>query len=108
MAYALLIAWVLTRLYDAVNNTYLKPWVQRTSGAFDDQILPLMRRGLIAIVWVLAVIIGLNNAGYDVGTAVAGPWDHAAWPWRWLHRTPIGNIFGGITLSPRSRFSSAT
>ncbi len=34
MAYALITAWLITRLYDAIHITYLKPWADRTSGAF--------------------------------------------------------------------------
>lgn len=103
MVYALLVAWVLTRLYEAVNNAYLKPWVKRTSGAFDDQILPLMRRGLMAIIWVLAIIIGLNNAGYDVGTAVAGL-GITGLAVALAAQDTIGNVFGGITLFAQKPF----
>lgn len=103
MVYALLFAWLLTRLYEAINNTYLKPWVRKTSGAFDDQILPLMRRGLIAIIWALAIIIGLNNAGYDVGTAFAGL-GITGLAVALAAQDTIGNVFGGLTLFAQKPF----
>ncbi len=103
MIFALLIAWLLTRIYEAVNNSYFKPLVRKTSGAFDDQVLPLLRRGIIAIVWVLAIIIGLNNAGYDVGTAVAGL-GITGLAVALAAQDTIGNIFGGITLFAQKPF----
>lgn len=103
MMYALLFAWLLTRVYEGVNDTFLKPVVRKTSGAFDDQILPLIRRGLLAIIWVLAIIIGLNNAGYDVGTAVAGL-GITGLAVALAAQDTIGNIFGGITLFAQKPF----
>ncbi len=66
--YAILVAWLITRLYDAIHQRYLMPLAAKSGGAYDDQMLPLIRKGIRLIVWIVAVIVGLNNAGYDVGT----------------------------------------
>lgn len=103
MVYALVVAWLFTRFYEAIHNSYLKPWVGKTSGAFDDQILPLIRRGLMVIVWVLAVIIGLNNAGYDVGTVLAGL-GIGGLAVALAAQDTVSNIFGGITIFAQKPF----
>jgi MscS family membrane protein len=103
MAYALLVAWLLTRLYDAVHHTYLKPFANRTAGAFDDQILPMMRRGLRVIIWAVAIIVGLNNAGYDVGTVLAGL-GIGGLAVALAAQDTVGNVFGGVTLFAQKPF----
>jgi len=40
LIYALVAAWLITRLYDAIHRHYLAPLASKTSGAFDDQMLP--------------------------------------------------------------------
>lgn len=103
MMYSLSIAWLIMRLYDAIHINYLQPFAKKSSGAFDDQILPLIRRGLRVIVWALAIIIGLNNAGYDVGTVLAGL-GIGGLAVALAAQDTVGNIFGGITLFAQKPF----
>ncbi len=103
MAYALAIAWLITRLYDAIHQ-HLFP----AACAADDR---RVRRpdpaadppGPQAIVWVLAVIIGLNNAGYDVGTVLAGL-GIGGLAVALAAQDTVANIFGGITLFAQKPF----
>jgi MscS family membrane protein len=103
LAYALLAAWLITRVYDAIHRVYLAPLAAKTSGAFDDQILPLIRRGIRIIVWILAIIIGLNNAGYDVGTVLAGL-GIGGLAFALAAQDTVANIFGGITIFAQKPF----
>lgn len=103
IVYSLVIAWLLTRIYDSIHKTYLTPLAQKTSGAFDDQILPLIRRGLKMIIWTLAIIIGLNNAGYNVGTVLAGL-GLGGLAFALAAQDTVGNIFGGITIVGQKPF----
>lgn len=103
MAYALLTAWLITRLYDSIHRSYLAPLAAKTTGAFDDQILPLIRRGIRIIVWTLAIIIGLNNAGYDVGTVLAGL-GIGGLAFALAAQDTVANIFGGITIFAQKPF----
>jgi MscS family membrane protein len=101
--YALVIAWLLTRTYDSIHKTYLLPLAQKTAGAFDDQVLPLIRRGLKIIIWTLAIIIGLNNAGYNVGTVLAGL-GIGGLAFALAAQDTVSNIFGGITIVGQKPF----
>lgn len=103
IAYALVIAWLLTRVYDSIHRTYLTPLAQKTAGAFDDQVLPLIRRGLKIIIWTLAIIIGLNNAGYNVGTVLAGL-GIGGLAFALAAQDTVANIFGGITIVGQKPF----
>jgi MscS family membrane protein len=103
LVYALLAAWLITRLYDTIHTRYLVPLAQRSSGAYDDQVLPLIRKGLRIIVWVLAIIVGLNNAGYDVGTVIAGL-GIGGLAFALAAQDTVGNMFGGIILFGQKPF----
>ena len=61
------IAWLLTRLLDAVFQEYLVPITEKTETDLDDQLLPIVRKGTKMAVWTIGAIVALNNAGYDVG-----------------------------------------
>jgi MscS family membrane protein len=91
------IAWLITRLFDAVFQEYILPFAEKTKTDFDDQLLPLLRRGFKSIVWILAIIVALNNAGYNVGALLAGL-GIGGIALAMAAKDTIANIFGGITI----------
>lgn len=100
-AYYLLIifdvAWCLTRVFDALVEEYLVPAIQKTEGQLDDQLLPLMKKGIKFVIWAIALVVGLNNAGYDVGAIVAGL-GVGGLAFALAAQESIANLFGGITV----------
>ena len=52
---ALLIGWMLTRLFDAFNEEVLKPWAAKTENDLDDQLLPILSKGVKLIIWAMAI-----------------------------------------------------
>lgn len=68
----LTITWLVTRLYNAIHNRYLLPLAEKTDTTLDDHLLPLFRKGFNSVVWILGIIVALNNAGYNVAPILAG------------------------------------
>lgn len=68
----LTLTWLITRLYNAIHKRYLMPLAERSATTLDDHLLPLFRKGFISLVWVLGIIVALNNAGFNVGPILAG------------------------------------
>jgi MscS family membrane protein len=66
------VAWALDRGIDAVIREYLAPAVSKSESKLDDQLLPILRSSARVLVWALAALVGLKNAGYDVGALLAG------------------------------------
>ena len=66
------IAWFLTRLFDALMERYVVDKVKATETDLDDLLLPIVRKLITISIWVLTVIIGIDNAGYDVTTMLTG------------------------------------
>jgi len=93
----MMIAWLLTRLLDALVEEYIVPLTDKSSSDMDDQLLPILRKGTRIIIWSMAVIIGLNNAGYDVTTLIAGL-GIGGLAFAMAAKDTVANIFGGFTI----------
>lgn len=91
------VAWLITRLFDALLEEYLVPLADKSETDLDDVLLPIVRKGVKATVWVVAVIVGLNNAGYDVGALIAGL-GIGGLAFALAAQDSISNLFGGFTI----------
>lgn len=94
---ALTITWLLARLIDAIIREYIVPLTQKTEGDLDDQIVPIIRKAIRAAIWILGIIIALNNAGYNVGALLAGL-GIGGLALAMAAKDTVANIFGGITI----------
>ncbi len=93
----LTVTWLLARLVDAIIREYLVPLTERTESDMDDQLLPVLRKGLRATIWILGIIVALNNAGYNVGALLAGI-GIGGLALAMAAKDTVANIFGGITI----------
>jgi MscS family membrane protein len=66
------VAWAVSRVLDTIIEEYFIPLVNKSEGTLDDQLLPIIRKGVKIAVWSVALLIALKNAGYDVGALLAG------------------------------------
>ena len=97
MAAALGAAWLIVRLYQAFHTGYLVPMARKSATSFDDQLLPTLRSGLTIIVWLLGILVGLNNSGVDVGALLAGL-GIGGLAFALAAQDTVANIFGGVTI----------
>jgi MscS family membrane protein len=97
MAAALGVAWLVVRLYQTFHVGYLVPMARRSATTFDDQLLPTLRSGLTIIVWLLGVLVGLNNSGVDVGALLAGL-GIGGLAFALAAQDTVANFFGGVTI----------
>jgi MscS family membrane protein len=94
---ALLVGWLLSRLFDALCQQYLLPWVEKSENDLDDQLLPILRKATKTAIWAMAIIIGLNNAGYNVGALIAGL-GIGGLALAMAAKDTVSNVFGGVTV----------
>ncbi|WP_201353683.1 mechanosensitive ion channel family protein [Hydrogenimonas urashimensis] len=90
-------AWLITRLSDATIETYLVPYVRQTEGKLDDQLLPIIRKGIKLSVWSIAIIVALDNAGYDV-KAVLASLGIGGLALALAAKDTVANLFGSFTI----------
>lgn len=91
------IAWAITRTIEALIESYLVPIIEKTESDLDDQLIPILRKVLKSTVWIMAIILGLNNAGYDVGAIVAGL-GIGGLALALAAQDSVKNLFGGFTI----------
>lgn len=91
------VAWLINRVLDALIQEYIVPIVEASESDLDDQLLPVLKKGIHAAVWIMAVIVGLNNAGYDVGALIAGL-GIGGLALALAAQDTVANLFGGITI----------
>jgi len=91
------IAWLVNRVIDALIEEYLVPIIEKSESDLDDQLLPILKKGLHFAVWAMAVIVGLNNAGYDVGALIAGL-GIGGLAFALAAQDSVANLFGAFTV----------
>lgn len=90
-------AWVLARFFDSMVREYVAPKVAQSDTDLDDQLLPILRKGVKATIWVVAIIVGLDNAGYDVAALLAGL-GIGGLAFAMAAKDTVSNLFGGFTV----------
>ena len=94
---AINITWLIARLVDAIIEEYIVPLTEKTESDFDNQILPVIRKGLRTVIWSLGIIVALNNAGYDVTALIAGL-GIGGLALAMAAKDSVSNIFGGLMI----------
>lgn len=69
--FSLIIAWVMFRGVSVLSHI-LRRWTARTDTTLDDQLVPLIERAAKIVVWILAILMVLQNMGYSISGLIAG------------------------------------
>ena len=96
-AITLSVAWLLVRLVDSLIEEYVMPLAEKSETDLDDQLLPILRKGVKLAIWVLGLIIALSNAGQDVGALLAGL-GVGGLALAIAAQDTVANIFGSATI----------
>jgi len=91
------LAWFLTRFFDAIVEKYIVPLVKDSDTDLDDVLLPLVRKSIKIAIWTMTVIIGVDNAGYDVTTMITGL-GIGGLVFALAAKDMVSNLFGGFVI----------
>lgn len=92
------ITWFLVRFANSVIEEYLIPKAEdNTTKYLDNTLIPIIRRGILGIIWSIGVMMALRNVGVDVGALIAGL-GIGGLAFALAAQDTIKNIFGGITI----------
>ena len=95
--FTLNVTWLLVRVVDSLIEEYIVPIVAKSDSDLDDQLMPMIRKLFKAILWSLGIIIGLNNAGFDVAALIAGL-GIGGLALALAAQDTVKNIFGGVMV----------
>lgn len=91
------IAWFITRLFDSIVTIYIEPKVKDTDTDLDDILIPLLKKIIKIAVWILMLIVGLDNAGYNVTTMITGL-GLGGLVFALAAKDTVSNLFGGFVI----------
>lgn len=91
------VTWFFARFADALIRQYLAPLAERSDNSLDDHIVPIIRRGVKLGIWIMGIVVAMDNAGYDVGAVLAGLGIGGV-AMALAAKDFVANIFGGITV----------
>lgn len=90
-------AWLVSRLFNSLVEEYIVPMVEKSETDLDDLLLPFIRKFFNATIWILAIILALNNAGYDVGAILAGL-GIGGLAFALAAKETVSNLIGAVTI----------
>ncbi len=91
------IAWFTTRFFDAVVEKYIVPKVKDSETDLDDVLLPIVRKTIKISIWAMTIIIGVDNAGYNVTTMITGL-GLGGLVFALAAKDAVSNLFGGFVI----------
>ena len=91
------LTWLIIRAVDAIFSELIIPLTEKTENTFDDQIVPVLRKALKSILWILGVIVGLDNAGFDIMALIAGL-GIGGLALALAAQDTVKNVFGGVMI----------
>lgn len=69
---SLTFTWLLTRIVRAAIEFYFRQNTESAEGKTEKQIMQVAKRASVVVLWSIGAVVGLNNAGFDVGALIAG------------------------------------
>ena len=90
-------AWLITRVLDSMVNEYLIPIARKTESDLDDHLVPIISKGMKVAIWTIALIMALDNAGYDV-LAILGGLGIGGLAFALAAQDSVGNFFGSVAI----------
>ncbi|HQO09050.1 MAG TPA: mechanosensitive ion channel family protein [Clostridiales bacterium] len=91
------ITWLIVRAIDALIGEILIPLAEKSENTFDDQIVPILRTGVKVLLWIIGLIVALDNAGFDIMALIAGL-GIGGLALALAAQDTVKNIFGGVMI----------
>ena len=91
------IAWFLIRIVDGVIHHFIRPLAEKTESKFDDQIIPVLSKISKFAIALIALILVLDNFGFDVITLLAGL-GIVGVAVAFAAQETISDVFGGLSI----------
>ncbi len=97
LASSFVIVMTAIRLVKILFDTYVSKYAEKTESRLDDQIIPVMRRALKIVVVILAVLLVLDNFGFDVMALITGL-GLGGLALAMAAKDTLSNVLGGVTI----------
>lgn len=87
------ITWVFARLFSGLLQVY---WGRRSNGQ-NNKMLPIIKRTILVIVWIIGLVMALSNVGVNI-SALLGTLGIGGIAFALAAQDTVKNVFGAFTL----------
>lgn len=94
---AINITWGFVKVLTGLMKEFLVPYSRRDDNELDEQLMGLLQQVVKIVLWSLGIVVGLNNAGFDVGALIAGL-GIGGLALALASQDTVKNMFGGVIL----------
>ena len=91
------VTWIVINLIDAFILYYLKPRAEKTKSDLDDHLIPIVRRLIKVVLWVVVLIMLIKRFGIDVSALLTGV-GLGGLAFALAAKDLLANLFGGIAI----------
>lgn len=91
------ITWLINRIFNSLVEEYIEPFVIKTESDLDDHLLPVIKKTLCVVIWVIGIIMAMDSFGYDVRALIAG-FGIGGIAIAMAAKDSISNIFGSFNI----------
>lgn len=95
--YLLNTSWIIINFLDAIILNYITPVVSKTKSELDDHLVPILRRLIKAVIWLIILIMIIKNFGFDVSALLTGV-GLGGLAFALAAQDLLSNLFGGIAI----------
>ena len=88
------ITWLFARLFNGLLDTY---WVNGSNHKSTTRMMPVVRRTILVIVWIIGIVMALSNVGVNI-SALLGTLGIGGIAFALAAQDTIKNIFGAFTI----------
>ena len=91
------VAWTATNFVRAGRKAYIDPMTEASESRLDDQLVPIMERTLVVVIWTLSGLMVLSNLGYDIVSVLTGL-GIGGLALAMAAQDTLSNVFGSLTI----------
>lgn len=97
IVFSMNILWFIVRFADGLIKEYLTPFANKSDTQLDDQLVPVIQKGIKIVIITIGIIAITSNLGYDLTAIIAGL-GIGGIAIAFAAQDTISNIFGGVTI----------
>jgi len=95
--FTLNISWIIINFIDAIIINYVQSMAEKSKSDLDDHLLPIIRKLVKIVLWVIVFIMIIKSFGFDVSALIAGV-GIGGLAFALAAQELLSNLFGGIAI----------
>lgn len=94
---SLVVIWFIIRFVDVMIDGYMQPYTEKSESKLDDQLVPILKKAVKALILIFGVVSIISNFGYDITALITGM-GIGGIAIALAAQETLGNMFGGFTI----------